>query len=158
MYNSNLIRQTFKKTPVILGGIEASLRRMAHYDYWENKVKHSILIDSGADLISYGMGEHSIIEIAEALDSGIPVSEITYVAGTVYKCRDLSRTYEPIILPSFDEVQADKLAYARSFAIQYQNTDPFTAGTMAEFYGTKGLRDPESTCITSYTGGDGRCI
>ena len=115
---SNLIRQTFKKTPVILGGIEASLRRMAHYDYWENKVKHSILIDSGADLISYGMGEHSIIEIAEALDSGIPVSEITYVAGTVYKCRDLSRTYEPIILPSFDEVQADKLAYARSFAIQ----------------------------------------
>mgnify|MGYP004485826831 CR=1 FL=1 len=87
---SNLIRQTFKKTPVILGGIEASLRRMAHYDYWENKVKHSILIDSGADLISYGMGEHSIIEIAEALDSGIPVSEITYVAGTVYKCRDLS--------------------------------------------------------------------
>lgn len=95
---SNLIRQTFKKTPVILGGIEASLRRMAHYDYWENKVKHSILIDSGADLISYGMGEHSIIEIAEALDSGIPVSEITYVAGTVYKCRDLSRTYEPIIL------------------------------------------------------------
>ena len=135
---SNLIRQTFKKTPVILGGIEASLRRMAHYDYWENKVKHSILIDSGADLISYGMGEHSIIEIAEALDSGIPVSEITYVAGTVYKCRDLSRTYEPIILPSFDEVQADKLAYARSFAIQYQNTDPFTAGTMAESYGTKG--------------------
>ena len=72
-------------------------------------MKHSILIDSGADLISYGMGEHSIIEIAEALDSGIPVSEITYVAGTVYKCRDLSRTYEPIILPSFDEVQADKL-------------------------------------------------
>ena len=90
---SNLIRQTFKKTPVILGGIEASLRRMAHYDYWENKVKHSILIDSGADLISYGMGEHSIIEIAEALDSGIPVSEITYVAGTVYKCMDLSSTY-----------------------------------------------------------------
>ena len=147
---SNLIRQTFKKTPVILGGIEASLRRMAHYDYWENKVKHSILIDSGADLISYGMGEHSIIEIAEALDSGIPVSEITYVAGTVYKCRDLSRTYEPIILPSFDEVQADKLAYARSFAIQYQNTDPFTAGTMAESYGTKGyvIQNPPALPLT----------
>ena len=147
---SNLIRQTFKKTPVILGGIEASLRRMAHYDYWENKVKHSILIDSGADLISYGMGEHSIIEIAEALDSGIPVSEITYVAGTVYKCRDLSRTYEPIILPSFDEVQADKQAYARSFAIQYQNTDPFTAGTMAEFYGTKGyvIQNPPALPLT----------
>ena len=147
---SNLIRQTFKKTPVILGGIEASLRRMAHYDYWENKVKHSILIDSGADLISYGMGEHSIIEIAEALDSGIPVSEITYVAGTVYKCKDLSRTYEPIILPSFDEVQADKQAYARSFAIQYQNTDPFTAGTMAESYGTKGyvIQNPPALPLT----------
>ena len=120
---SNLIRQTYKKSPVILGGIEASLRRMAHYDYWENKVKHSVLMDSGADLISYGMGEHSIIEIADALDSGIPVEEITYVAGTVYKCKDLSRTYEPILLPSFDQVKEDKAAYARSFAIQYQNTD-----------------------------------
>ena len=135
---SNLIRQTYKKTPIILGGIEASLRRMAHYDYWENKVKHSILMDSGADLISYGMGEHSIIEIAEALDSGIPVEEITYVAGTVYKCKDLSRTYQPVVLPSFEEVKEDKMAYARSFAIQYQNTDPFTAATMAESYGNKG--------------------
>ena len=88
---SNLIRQTYKHTPIILGGIEASLRRMAHYDYWENKVKHSILIDSGADLISYGMGEHSIIEIAESLESGIPVEEITYIAGTVFKCKDLDR-------------------------------------------------------------------
>ena len=86
---SNLIRQTYKHTPIILGGIEASLRRMAHYDYWENKVKHSILIDSGADLISYGMGEHSILEIAEALQSGIPVQEITYVAGTVFKSHDI---------------------------------------------------------------------
>ena len=76
---SNLIRQTYKKTPIILGGIEASLRRMAHYDYWENKVRHSVLLDSGADLISYGMGEHSIIEIAEALDSDIPVEDITYI-------------------------------------------------------------------------------
>ena len=135
---SNLIRQTYKKSPVILGGIEASLRRMAHYDYWENKVKHSVLMDSGADLISYGMGEHSIIEIADALDSGIPVEEITYVAGTVYKCKDLSRTYEPILLPSFDQVKEDKAAYARSFAIQYQNTDPFTAKAMAESYGNKG--------------------
>ena len=105
---SNLIRQTYKHTPIILGGIEASLRRMAHYDYWENKVKHSILIDSGADLISYGMGEHSIIEIAEALESGIPVEEITYIAGTVFKCKDLDRVYEPIILPSYEEVKEDK--------------------------------------------------
>ena len=88
---SNLIRQTYKKVPIILGGIEASLRRLAHYDYWENKVKRGVLLDSGADLLSYGMGEHSILEIAEALDSGIPISEITYVAGTVYKSKDLSR-------------------------------------------------------------------
>ena len=147
---SNLIRQTYKKTPIILGGIEASLRRMAHYDYWENKVKHSILMDSGADLISYGMGEHSIIEIAEALDSGIPVEEITYVAGTVYKCKDLSRTYQPVVLPSFEEVKEDKMAYARSFAIQYQNTDPFTAATMAESYGNKGyvIQNPPALPLT----------
>ena len=147
---SNLIRQTFKKTPIILGGIEASLRRMAHYDYWENKVKHSILIDSGADLISYGMGEHSIIEIAEALDSGIPVAEITYVAGTVYKCKDLSRAYAPIVLPSYEEVKENKMSYAKSFAIQYQNTDPFTAGTMAESYGNKGyvIQNPPALPLT----------
>ena len=147
---SNLIRQTFKKTPIILGGIEASLRRMAHYDYWENKVKHSILIDSGADLISYGMGEHSIIEIAEALDSGIPVAEITYVAGTVYKYKDLSRAYAPIVLPSYEAVKEDKMSYAKSFAIQYQNTDPFTAGTMAESYGNKGyvIQNPPALPLT----------
>lgn len=135
---SNLIRQSYKDSPVILGGIEASLRRMAHYDYWENKVKHSILIDSGADLISYGMGEHSILEIAEALDSGIPIEEITYIAGTVYRTKDLLRAYEPIILPSFEDVKEDKAVYAESFATQYRNTDPFTAKAMAESYGNRG--------------------
>jgi uncharacterized radical SAM protein YgiQ len=135
---SNLIRQTYKKVPIILGGIEASLRRMAHYDYWDNKVKRSVLMDSGADLISYGMGEHSILEIAEALAGGIPVEEITYVAGTVYKSKELSRVYQPIVLPSFEAVCEDKKAYADSFAIQYKNTDPFTAKPMAESYGNKG--------------------
>ena len=135
---SNLIRQSYKHTPIILGGIEASLRRMAHYDYWENKVKHSILIDSGADLISYGMGEHSILEIAEALQSGIPVQEITYVTGTVFKSHDINRVYEPVILPAFEQVQSDKKAYADSFAIQYRNTDPFTARPLVESYGNRG--------------------
>ena len=115
---SNLIRQTYKKTPIILGGIEASLRRLSHYDYWENRIRHSVLLDSGADLISYGMGEHSIIQIAEALQSGIPVNEITYVPGTVYKAGDLSRAYDPIELPSYDEVSKSKTSYAASFAIQ----------------------------------------
>ena len=115
---SNLIRRTYKHTPIILGGIEASLRRMAHYDYWQNKVRRSVLMDSGADLISYGMGEHSILEIADALNSGIPVQELTYIPGTVYKCRDLSRAYDPIVLPSFEELQGSRKAYADSFAIR----------------------------------------
>ena len=147
---SNLIRQSYKHTPIILGGIEASLRRMAHYDYWENKVKHSVLLDSGADMISYGMGEHSIIEIADALASGLPVEELTYIAGTVFKCRDLSRVYDPIILPSYEEVKVNKKVYADSFAIQYQNTDPFSARPMAESYGTKGyiIQNPPALPLT----------
>ena len=147
---SNLIRQSYKHTPIILGGIEASLRRMAHYEYWENKVKHSLLIDSGADLISYGMGEHSILEIAEALQSGIPVQEITYVAGTVFKSHDINRVYEPVILPAFEQVQSDKKAYADSFAIQYRNTDPFTAKPLVESYGNRGyvIQNPPAKPLT----------
>ena len=83
----NLIRHTYKTTPIIIGGIETSLRRMAHYDYWSNKVKRSILLDSGADLISYGMGERSIVEIADALASGMDVKDITFIDGTVLKQR-----------------------------------------------------------------------
>ena len=146
----NLIRQVYKKTPIILGGIEASLRRLAHYDYWSNKLKRSVLLDSGADIISYGMGEHSIIEIADALASGLPVEELTYIAGTVFKCRDLSRVYDPIILPSYEEVKVNKKVYADSFAIQYQNTDPFSARPMAESYGTKGyiIQNPPALPLT----------
>ncbi|MDO5135167.1 MAG: YgiQ family radical SAM protein [Eubacteriales bacterium] len=142
----NLIRQSYPKAPVILGGIEASLRRLSHYDYWDDKVRRSILLDSGADLISYGMGEHSILEIAEALEGGIPVGEITYVPGTVYKSRDLTRAFSPLLLPSFEETSRDKAAYARSFAIQYRNTDPFTGRVLAEDYGTKGyvIQNPPS--------------
>ena len=147
---SNLIRQTYKKTPIILGGIEASLRRLSHYDYWENRIRHSVLLDSGADLISYGMGEHSIIQIAEALQSGIPVNEITYVPGTVYKAGDLSRAYDPIELPSYDEVSKSKTSYAASFAIQYRNTDPFTAKPLAENYGSRGyiIQNPPAFPLT----------
>ena len=135
---SNLIRQTYKHTPIILGGIEASLRRLSHYDYWSNRVKRSVLLDSGADLISYGMGEHSIVEIAEALDGGIPVQEITYIPGTVYKSKTLERAFEPILLPPYEKVQTDKKTYADSFALQYKNTDPFTGKPLAESYGNRG--------------------
>jgi len=131
---SNLIRQVYKKTPIILGGIEASLRRLAHYDYWSDKLKRSILLDSGADLISYGMGEHSIIEIAEALDSGIAVSDITFIAGTVYKTKSLDSVYDAEILPGYEDMKQDKLEYARSFYTQYCNTDPFAGKRLVEPY------------------------
>ena len=131
----NLIRQTYKKTPIIIGGIEASLRRLAHYDYWSNKVKRSILLDSGADLISYGMGEHSIVEIADALNAGIDVKDITFIRGTVYKAKNLEHLYdEYIMLPSYDEICSDKKSYAESFYKQYCNTDPFVAKHLVEKY------------------------
>ena len=100
----NLIRQTYKKTPILIGGVEASLRRLAHYDYWSNKVKRSILLDSGADILMYGMGEHSIIELAEALDSGIDVKDITFVPGTVYKTQKREDIYDAVFLPEFEGI------------------------------------------------------
>ena len=130
----NLIRQTYKKTPIILGGIEASLRRLAHYDYWSNKLKRSVLLDSGADMISYGMGERSIIEIADALDSGIAVEDITFIPGTVYKTKTLDSVYDAITLPGYEDLKADKLEYARSFYTQYCNTDPFAGKRLVEPY------------------------
>lgn len=130
----NLIRKAYKSVPVIEGGIEASLRRLAHYDYWSNQVKRSILLDSGADIISYGMGEHSIVEIAEALDSGIAVSDITFIRGTVYKSKSIGHLYDSITLPSYEEICRNKEAYARSFYTQYKNTDPYSGKCLAEPY------------------------
>lgn len=130
----NLIRRTFKSTPIVLGGIEASLRRLAHYDYWQDKLKRSVLLDSGADLLIYGMGEHAIVEVADALDAGLPVEQITYVAGTAYRARSLDEVYDAVVLPSWDELEADKLAYARSFNVQYENSDPISGKRLAEPY------------------------
>lgn len=137
---ANLIRRTYKKTPIIIGGIEASLRRMAHYDYWSDRVKRSILLDSGADLLSYGMGERSMLEIAEALESGLDVRDITFVPGTVYRTKEEALcAYDPLWLPSFEEITASKRSYAESFMVQYRNTDPFTAKPLAEPYPNKVL-------------------
>ena len=146
----NLIRQTYKKTPIILGGIEASLRRMAHYDYWSDKLKRSVLLDSGADVISYGMGEHSIIELAEALDAGIPVEDITYIAGTVVKTKSLDSIYDAEILPSFEDLKADKMNYARSFYTQYLNTDAFNGKRLVEPYSDHlyVVQNPPATPLT----------
>ena len=130
----NLIRQVYKHTPIIAGGIEASLRRLAHYDYWSDTLKRSILLDSGADLISYGMGERSIAAVAEALDAGLSIRDITYIDGTVCKVRDLSSVYDPVILPSYEALKEDRLNYARSFYTQYCNTDPFSGRRLVEPY------------------------
>ncbi|HJA71350.1 MAG TPA: YgiQ family radical SAM protein [Candidatus Lachnoclostridium stercoravium] len=132
---SNLIRSVYKKKPIILGGIEASLRRLAHYDYWSGKVKRSLLLDSQADLISYGMGERSIIEIADALDSGLAVEDITFIDGTVYRTKHIEQVYDCLILPDYRKIREDKEAYAKSFYLQYCNTDPFQGKRLAEPYG-----------------------
>jgi len=130
----NKLREVYKKTPIIIGGVEASLRRLSHYDYWDNKVRRSILLDSGADLLLYGMGEHQIVEMADALDSGIPINELTFLRGSVYKTKDISRAVDYIMLPKYKEVQKDKDKYNESFLIQYQNTDAVLGQTLIEEY------------------------
>ncbi len=136
MVYSNLIRQVYKRTPIIAGGIEASLRRMAHYDYWSNSMKRSLLMDCGADLISYGMGERSIVEIADALDAGIGVKDLTFIPGTCYRTKEIGQVYDCELLPSYEELLQDPANYAASFYKQYCNTDPFCGKRMAERYDT----------------------
>ena len=133
----NLIRQVYKDVPIIIGGIEASLRRLAHYDYLCDSMKRSILRDSQGDLLSYGMGEKSIVEIAEALNAGMDVKDITYIDGTVFRTRQLDESFPTIVLPGFDRLKENRRAYAESFRIQYQNCDPFTAKRLAEPYGNE---------------------
>ena len=134
----NMIRRACPDKPIIIGGIEASLRRLGHYDYWSNKIRRSLLIESSADLLLYGMGERSIVEVADALDSGIDVSDITWVAGSVFKSKKAEDFgEEAIMLPTFDEIASDKRKYAESFYIQYQNTDPFSGKRMIEKYGAR---------------------
>ena len=131
---SQMARQAYKDANIIIGGIEASLRRLGHYDYWDNKVRKSIIIDANADLLLYGMGENSIIEVAEALDSGLEIKYLTYLDGTVFKTKNLDDAHEPVMLPSYEEICNDKKAYAKSFHIQYLNTDHFNAKTLVEPY------------------------
>ncbi len=146
----NLIRRNYKKTPIIIGGIEASLRRLAHYDYWSDSLKRSILLDSGADLLLYGMGERSIVEVADALNSGLLVRDITFIDGTVYKTRKKEDIYDAIFLPDYSELKADKKKYAKSFYVQYQNTDPFSGKRLAESYDYKTfvVQNPPSKPLT----------
>ena len=131
----NKVRQAYKNVPIIIGGIESSLRRFAHYDYWSNTIRRSILLDSAADLLVYGMGEKAIISIAESLESKIPIEEITYIDGTVFKIKKLDRLYKYKTLPTFQEIKESKARYAESFMIQHKNTDSISGKILVEDYG-----------------------
>ena len=131
----NLIRRTYKKAPIIIGGIEASLRRLAHYDYWSDKLRRSILLDSQADLLLYGMGERSIVEVADALNDGMDIHDVTYIDGTVFRVREPDPNLPCLRLPDYASLAADPRKYAESFYLQYCNTDPFSARRLLEPYG-----------------------
>jgi len=148
----NLIKRKYKDAPVIIGGIEASLRRLAHYDYWSDKLKRSILLDSGADLLIYGMGELPIVEIADALDSGMAISDITYVAGTCFKARELDVLSSPYVeLPEYSALESNKEEYAKSFGIQCKSTDSHSAKILVEKYGEKRyvIQNPPARPLTT---------
>jgi len=138
---SGRCKEAYKGVPVVIGGIEASLRRLAHYDYWEDKVRRSILLDSKADILIYGMGERAIIEIAEALDSGMEARDITWIKGTVVRGTETDIEYTAFgdteILPHWNEVKEDKDAYGRSFAIQYRNNEWIKGKRLVERYDDK---------------------
>ncbi len=131
---SNRARESYKNVPVIIGGIEASLRRLGHYDYWSDKVRRSILLDSKADLLVYGMGERAIVEIADALNSGIDVKDITWIKGTCYRANTFSPDADTEILPDFEEIRTSKEAYARSFAKSYRSNDYINGKRLVEKY------------------------
>ena len=147
----NLIRRTYKHVPIVLGGIEASLRRLAHYDYWSNKLKRSVLLDAGADLISYGMGERSIVAIAEALDAGLDVRDLTFIPGTVYRARTTEQCDRPVRLPSYEELVARKPAYAESFGMQIRGLNPYLSHPLVEEYphGLYVIQNPPAEPLTT---------
>ncbi|MCL2202376.1 MAG: YgiQ family radical SAM protein [Defluviitaleaceae bacterium] len=151
---SNKIREAYKDVPIIIGGLEASLRRLAHYDYWDNTVRRSILLDSAADLLVYGMGEGQMVEIAEALESGLAVRDLVFIRGTVFKTKDISVVDNPVLLPSYtavkDATAGAKKEYARSFMLQSYNTDYLTARPLAEDYGnTFVVQNPPAVPLTT---------
>ncbi|MCR5482743.1 MAG: YgiQ family radical SAM protein [Clostridia bacterium] len=131
---SNRAREAYRDVPVIIGGLEASLRRMGHYDYWDDRVRRSILLDSKADLLIYGMGERAVVEIADALSSGIDIKDITWIKGTCFTGKEEFIDDETVMLPSFKEITEKKERYGDSFAIQYKNNDYINGKRLAEPY------------------------
>ncbi len=137
---TNMIRQAYGDVPIILGGLEASLRRFAHYDYWDNKIRRSILVDSRADMLTYGMGENILIRIAELLDKGVPIKKIRDVRGTVYLCdRDDKIFYDSVGGYDYNDIKTDKAVYAEAFGVQYKETDAVRGRAVTELYDGKML-------------------
>ncbi len=136
----NRIREAYGDVPIIIGGLEASLRRFAHYDYWDDRVRRSILVDSRADILTYGMGENILVRLARLLDKGIPVKKIRDVRGTVFLAkRGDAVHFDSIEVGDYDTLKEDKRAYAKAFAIQYKNTDSVHGKAIIEYYGDKML-------------------
>lgn len=142
---SNMVRQAFKKVPIILGGVEASLRRFAHYDYWDDKIRRSILVDAEADLLIYGMGEHQVLEIASYLNEGIEIDHIHHVPGTCYLTDSLDSVYDYKEIESYEDVLADKMAYVKSFKTQYDEQDPIRGKTLVQKHKTRYLVQNQPT-------------
>ena len=136
----NRIREAYGDVPIIIGGLEASLRRFAHYDYWDDKVRRSVLVDSRADILTYGMGENIIRRLAKLLDKGVPIKKIRDVRGCVYLCKKGEPVHFDFIeVGDYDTLKTDKAAYARAFAIQYKNTDSINGKAIVEYYDDKML-------------------
>ena len=136
----NRIREAYGDVPIILGGLEASLRRFAHYDYWDNKVRRSVLVDSRADILTYGMGEKILVRLAELLDRGIPVKKIRDVRGTVYMCAAGDKVNYPVAATfDYNDLKTDKRKYAEAFGVQYKNQDSINGRAICELYDGKML-------------------
>ena len=134
----NRIREAYGDVPIIIGGLEASLRRFAHYDYWDDKVRRSILVDSRADILTYGMGENILLRLAELLARGIPIKKIRDVRGTVYLCDPSDRIhYEAVGGFDYNELKTDKKKYAEAFALQYKENDHVRGRAVTELYDGK---------------------
>lgn len=149
---ANRIREAYRRVPIILGGLEASLRRLAHYDYWADGIRRSVLLDANADLLVYGMGERQIVEIADGLNAGISIKHLNYIKGTVFKTSSIEHLVDPVFLPSFEEIASSKTAFAESFRIQHNNTDPITGKVLVEKYPRASyiVQNPPADSLSTY--------
>lgn len=147
---ANRLREAWKQTPIIIGGIEASLRRFAHYDYWSDSVRRSVLLDSRADLLVYGMGEKQVVDIASQLKQGIDIAAIASVKGTCYLAENLESTWDFLSLPSYEEVMANKKAFAEAFKIQYIEQDSIRGKTLVQQHGNRYIvQNPPAMPLTT---------